>query len=115
VTGKTVHSFTETSTNQAGITGSSAGVTLYPPAAHKVLTGGNGDDVLIAATKDTLAGGAGSDTFVFNKSFRKETIADYNPNQDVIAFDHQLFSNDTASQVLTQSHDSKAGAVIRRV
>jgi hypothetical protein len=49
---------------------------------------------------------------VFNPSFGKEKVTDYNVNQDVLAFSHTLFTNDTASQVLSQTHDSKAGAVI---
>jgi Ca2+-binding RTX toxin-like protein len=68
--------------------------------------------VLIAAPNDTLIGGAGSDTFVFNPSFGKDTIKDFNVNQDVLRFDHTLFANATASQVLGQTHDSSAGAVI---
>jgi Ca2+-binding RTX toxin-like protein len=78
----------------------------------KALNGGDGDDVLIGAPNDTLTSGAGEDMLVFNLNFGKETITDYNVNQDVLAFDHHLFSNDTASQVLSQTHDSDAGAVI---
>jgi len=77
-----------------------------------VLGGGNGNDVLIGAPNDTFTGGTGADTFVFNQNFGKETITDHNVNQDVLAFDHHLFSSGTASQVLSQTHDSTAGAVI---
>ena len=100
IKGNVVHSFTETSIDLAGNSASSAGVTLYTPAANKVLRGGNGNDVLIGAPNDTLTGGPGADTLVFNPSFGKETIRDYNVNQDVLAFNHTLFANDTASQVL---------------
>ena len=112
VKGNVVHSFTETSIDLAGNSVSSAGVTLYTPAANKVLTGGNGNDVLIGRPNDTLTGGPGADTLVFNPSFGKETVKDYNVNQDVLAFNHTLFANDTASQVLSQTHDFTAGAVI---
>jgi len=112
VKGNTVHSFTETSTDLAGHITPSAGVTLYSPASNKTLTGGDGNDVLIGAPKDILIGGLGADTLVFNPNFGKETVKDYNVNQDVLAFSHILFTNDTASQVLSQTHDSKAGAVI---
>jgi Ca2+-binding RTX toxin-like protein len=112
VKGNAVHSFTETSIDLVGNSASSAGVTLYSPAANKLLTGGIGNDVLIGRSNDTLTGGPGADTLVFNPSFGKETVKDYNVNQDVLAFDHTLFTNDTASQVLSQTHDSKAGAVI---
>jgi Ca2+-binding RTX toxin-like protein len=111
VTGNRIHSFTETAT-LAENTVSSAGVTLYTPAANKDLTGGTGNDVLIGRPNDTLTGGPGADTFVFNPSFGKETVKDYNVNQDILALSHALFTNDTASQVLSQTHDSKAGAVI---
>jgi fibronectin-binding autotransporter adhesin len=33
-------------------------------------------------------------------------------NQDILAFDHTLFANATPSQVLSQTHDTIAGAVI---
>ena len=33
------------------------------------MQGDNGNDVLIGASNDTLKGGGGSDTFVFNQSF----------------------------------------------
>jgi hypothetical protein len=70
----------------------------------------DGDDVLIGSPNDTLTGGPGADTLVFNPSFGKETVKDYNVNQDVLA--HTLFTHDKAPQVLSQTHDSKAGAVI---
>jgi Ca2+-binding RTX toxin-like protein len=111
IKGSAVHSFTETST-LGSHTALSAGVTLYTPAANKSLQGGSGNDVLIGGPNDTLTGGGGSDTFVFNPSFGKETVKDFNVGQDVLSFDHTLFANATASQVLSQTHDSKAGAVI---
>ena len=66
--------------------------------------------MLIGAPGDTLTGGGGSNTFVFNPGFGKETIKGFTAGQDVIAFDHTLFTS--PSQVLNQAHDSKAGAVI---
>ena len=68
--------------------------------------------MLIGAPHDILMGNGGSDTFVFNKSLGKETVADFNVNQDELAFDHTLFTHDTAAQVLSQTYDSSAGAVI---
>jgi probable HAF family extracellular repeat protein len=110
--GNGVHSFTETSTDLAGNSVSSAGVTLYAQNANQQLKGGTGNDVLIGNRGDTLTGGTGADNFVFNPSLGKETIKDFNVNQDVITFDHTLFTNATASQVLSQTHDTAAGAVI---
>jgi Ca2+-binding RTX toxin-like protein len=106
------HSFTETATDLAGNTGASAGVTEYAPGGNKTLTGGSGNDFLIGGKNDALIGGAGNDTFVFNQGFGKETVADFNTNQDGLAFDHTLFGHDTAAQVLSQTHDTNAGAVI---
>jgi probable HAF family extracellular repeat protein len=110
--GHGIHDFTETSTDLAGNTVSSSGVTLYASNAHQVLQGGSGNDVLIGHRKDMLTGGAGADTFVFNPKLGKETITDFNAGQDVLSFDHTLFAEATASQVLSQMHDGKAGAVI---
>src|SRR5262249_5864678 len=109
---KGIHSFTETSIDGWGHTASSAGVTLYSQAANQSLQGGSGNDVLIGAPNDILKGNAGSDTFVFNKSLGKETIIDFNASQDTLAFDHTLFAHATAAQVLSQTHDTSAGAVI---
>jgi Ca2+-binding RTX toxin-like protein len=110
--GNVVHSFTETSIDGSGQTASSTGVTLFSQASKQSLQGGTGNDVLIGGPNDTLTGGLGSDTFVFNRNFGKETIKDFNVNQDVIAFDRTLFSNATPAQVLSQTHDSSGGAVI---
>jgi Ca2+-binding RTX toxin-like protein len=112
VTGRHGHSFTETSVDSLGNTASSSGVTLYTTAANKSLTGDNGNNVLIGRPNDTLTGGTGADNFVFNSNLGKETISDFNVNQDVLTFDHTLFANATASQVLSQTHDSPGGAVI---
>jgi Ca2+-binding RTX toxin-like protein len=112
LTGGSIHSFTETATDLQGNAASSAGVTLYSNGQNKSLVGGTGDDVLIGALGDKLTGGAGADTFVFNPNLGKETVTDFKVSQDVLAFDHTLFTNPTASQVLSQAHDTSAGAVI---
>src|SRR5262249_48617610 len=106
------HQFTETATDLAGNTGASAGATVYAPGGNKTLTGGSGNDFLIGSNNETLIGGAGNDTFVFNPSFGKETIADFNPSQDHLAFNHALFTQYTAAQALSQTHDTSFGAVI---
>jgi Ca2+-binding RTX toxin-like protein len=111
-TGNVVHSFTNSWAGLAANTPQSAGVTLYTASAHKDLAGGSGNDVLIAGNNDTLTGGGGSDTFVFNSGVNKATISDFNVAQDSLVFDHSLFSVATAAQVLSQTHDSAAGAVI---
>jgi len=110
VTGNTIHSFTETATDLAGNVGASAGVTLFS-MTPKQLKGGSGNDVLIGGPNNILTGGAGSDSFVFNPNFGKDTIKDFDITHDVIAFAQSLFPNG-AAQVLSQTHDTKAGTVI---
>jgi Bacterial Ig-like domain len=106
------HQFTETATDLAGNTGASTADTVYAPTRHQTLTGGNGNDFLIGGPNDTLIGAAGNNTFVFNQGFGKETVADFNPNQDELAFNHALFTQSTAAFVLSHTHDTSAGAVI---
>jgi serralysin len=96
----------------AGNTGASTGVTVYAPTGHQTLSGGNGNDFLIGGPNNTLIGGAGNDTFAFNLSFGKETVANFNPIQDQLSFNHTLFTQYTAAQVLSQAHDTSPGAVI---
>ena len=110
VTGNGTHSFTESATDLAGNIGTSQGITLFSQTP-KQLQGGSGNDVLIGGPNDKLTGGGGTDTFVFNPKLGNETITDFNVTQDVIAFAQSLFPNEVA-QVLSQAHDSKAGAVI---
>jgi hypothetical protein len=107
-----VHQLTETATDLAGNTGSSAGVTVYSPSTNKSLVGGSGNDFLIAGPKDALTGGAGNDTFVFNANFGKDVVTDFDINHDLLALSHTLFANDTIAQVLSQTYDTTAGAVI---
>ena len=66
----------------------------------------------IVRPNDTLIGGAGNDTFVFNQGFGNETVANFNPNQDQLAFNKALFAQSTAAFVLSQTHDTSFGAVI---
>jgi hypothetical protein len=106
------HQFTETATDLAGNTGASAAVTDYATGGLKTLTGGSGYHFLIAGKNDTLIGGTGNDTFVFNQGFGKVTVADFNPNQDRLAFNHALFVQSTAAFVLSQTHDTSFGAEI---
>src|SRR5262249_10074496 len=111
--GAVIYSYTETATDGTAHT-TSAGVTLFAQASNQTLQGGSGNDVLIARPNDVLKGNAGNDTFVFNPGFGKVTISDFGKNgdQDGLRFDHTLFANQTAAQVISQAHDSTAGAVI---
>jgi hypothetical protein len=107
-----VHNFTEKSTDLAGNTGASAGVTLYSLGTNKTLAGGTGNDYLIAGPKDTLTGGAGNDTFVFNANFGNDVVKDFDVNHDNLALSHTFFGSDPITQLLSEAHDSSAGAVI---
>jgi hypothetical protein len=112
IKGNPVHNFTETLTDAAGNSVASAGVTVYSPNQHQTLVGGTGNDFLIAGQNDTLTGGTGNETFVFNANFGKDVVNNFNTNHDVLAFSDTPFANDTVAQVLSQTHDSSAGAVI---
>jgi hypothetical protein len=116
ISGNGLHKFTETASDVAGNNGSSAGVTVYSPTGNKTLTGGTGNDFLIAGPNDTLKGGAGNDTFVFNANFGKDIVKDFDVNHDVLAFSHTLFTSTDPvaiiTQLLNQTHDTTAGAVI---
>ena len=92
INGSAVHNFTEKSTDLAGNTGSSAGVTLYSLGTNKTLAGGTGNDYLIAGPKDTLTGGAGNDTFVFNANFGKDVVKDFDVNHDILALSHTFLA-----------------------
>jgi Ca2+-binding RTX toxin-like protein len=75
-----------------------------------LLIGDSGNNVLIGGPNDTLTGGGGADTFVFNPIFGKETITDFNTKQNFIAFDKHLFAD--ASQVLAHTTQSGKNTVI---
>ncbi|MGH1574915.1 LamG-like jellyroll fold domain-containing protein [Methylobacterium sp. P31] len=105
-----IHSYTEKATDTSGVTTTSTGAALYTPAANKVLSAGSGDDVLIGRPNDTLTGGAGHDTFVFNPSFGKEAVTNFQLSKDVVAFDHTLFSS--ASDVLAHAQAVSGGVSI---
>ena len=51
--------------------------------------------------------GLGLTPSVFNSGFGKVTVTDFSTSQDVLTFDHKLFSNPTFSQVPSQTHDFK--------
>jgi hypothetical protein len=49
---------------------------------------------------------------VFNANFGQDVVTDFDLNHDVLALSHTLFTHDTVAQVLSQTHDTAAGAVI---
>lgn len=76
------------------------------------LYGDAGNDRLESgAAGEFLSGGAGNDTFVFRPNFGKDTITDFqnsNGTQDVIQFDHALFSDFSA----VQAHMAQVGSSV---
>jgi Ca2+-binding RTX toxin-like protein len=49
---------------------------------------------------------------VFNANFGENVITDFDVTQDALALSHTLFAHDTVAQVLSQTYDAAAGAVI---
>ncbi len=94
-----------TSPNDTYLTGS-AGGTLQGGAGNYVLDGSAGNMNLTAGTQgqqwlvggpgDLLNAGPSADTFMFSPGFGKETINNFNPNQDVIDLPQSSFPSVTA-------------------
>jgi hypothetical protein len=69
----------------------SAGVTLYSPSSKETLVGGSGDDFPIGGRGDTLTGGSGHNTYMYNAKADStpsahDTITDFNVTNDKIDF-----------------------------
>jgi Ca2+-binding RTX toxin-like protein len=105
-----VQSITLKATDAAGNAGASAGTSFYDQVGGVHFTGYGGDNVEIGANHDTLTGGGGHDSFVFNAKFGVETVSDFDPANDKIVFDHTLFAS--ASAVLQHSAQVGADTVI---
>lgn len=60
---------------------------LYGGGGNDRLFGGGGNDILEGGRgNDVMEGGKGRDTFIFAQNFGKDTITDFSPAQDTIAF-----------------------------
>ena len=59
---------------------------------------------LLQAQKDTLTGGSGNDAFVFNASFGKVVISDFDVNHDQLLMSSSLFSNATSGAGARRRH-----------
>ena len=94
---------------------------MVATAAHANLSGGNGNDIIVATSRvstldggagsdlllgtagndaliggagiNTMWGGAGNDTFKFSAGFGKDTILDLHPGKDVIEISNTIFAN----------------------
>ena len=68
--------------------------------------------------KDVKSGGSGVDTFVFHPGFGRDTIGQFNPNQDVLAFAKAMFPSTVTSDaslanyVLSHTVQAAGGSVI---
>ncbi len=81
----------------------------WSPSKDYALVGGSGNDFLIAANNGTITGGSGSDAFVFNANFGKVVVNDFDVNDDTLWLSNGVSQ---LAQVLSQAHDTTAGAVI---
>jgi Ca2+-binding RTX toxin-like protein len=90
-------------TNQTGGNGNQV---LDGSLGNQTLIGGNGADVLIGGPNDILTGGNGPDTFVFKPGLGRNTITDFNPQNELIEFDHHVFAKvqDILSHVSSDGH-----------
>jgi Ca2+-binding RTX toxin-like protein len=69
------------------------------------------DDYLSGNSADNLlTGGSGNDTFAFRPSFGHDTVADFDPGHDILAFDHTLFA--TAVAAFGAAADDGGGNVV---
>ena len=81
---------TKTGTNRSDVLNAEDGVTefediLFGKQGKDDLFGLGGDDFLYGGQgKDELTGGAGADTFVFSQGSGKDTITDFNMEEDII-------------------------------
>jgi Ca2+-binding RTX toxin-like protein len=73
---------------------------------------GNALDNVITGNQsaNVLTGGGGNDTFVFDATFGKDVIADYNPGQDHIQFSAATFA--TAADIIAHLTDDGAGNAV---
>jgi Ca2+-binding RTX toxin-like protein len=104
-----LHRFTEQSADVAGNAGISVGETLFSPNAA-TLTGGAGQDVLIAWGNETLTGGPGADRFVVDSNFTQRAITDFSPGTDVIELDGSVYHD--FSTLTAHAQQSGANTVI---
>jgi Ca2+-binding RTX toxin-like protein len=92
------------------LTGGNGKNVLDGTAGNDILLGGNGPDVLLGGPGDQLTGGNGPDVFVFNQHFGKNTITDFDVNNDAIQISKALFA--TPTDLLNHTTDSASGAII---
>jgi Ca2+-binding RTX toxin-like protein len=83
--------------------------TLFGGLGNDVLDGGTGADSIDGGTgNDALIGGGGNDAFVFNTALNASTnvdrILDFNPVEDTIHLDREIFAALTAPGTLAATH-----------
>ena len=113
------HDFTATAVDRAGNAGPVSNHALFGTSKNDVLTATGGDTLLIGnGQKDVMYGGGGVDTFVFHPSFGRDTIRQFDPSHDVLAFARAIFPSTVtsdaslASYVLSHTVQDAGGSVI---
>ncbi len=101
------------------IYGEAGNDTLWGSSGNDTIKGGEGDDTIFGGTgNDILTGGTGSDTFEFTATAGRDTVMDFDVNNDAIklyfgAQDNHLDSNlSLASGVLTWDVNSTGDDVL---
>jgi Bacterial Ig-like domain len=95
-----VNSLTTTATDPAGNAGTGTNSVVIGSSTNGTINGSHGA---------LLAGGAGSDTFVFASNFGKETVTDFHSTgsvQDILQFSQSTFANFAA----VMAHAEQVGA-----
>jgi murein DD-endopeptidase MepM/ murein hydrolase activator NlpD len=82
------------------------------PAANRMFGGAGNDFLWGQGGKDILVGGSGEDTFVFDKNFAKDTIADFHPGEDRIEIKSTLIKFPDANAVLLHTADDGHGNTV---
>src|SRR5439155_16684524 len=69
--------------------GTSGNDTISGSTSNDTIAGGAGND--------TMSGGTGNDTFVFRANSGQDTITDFTPGQDALAFADGIFADAAAA------------------
>lgn len=96
--------------------GDDGSAVLRPFQNRDTLVGGPGDDTLSGGKgNDELHGGAGADRFEFVATGGRDTVVDFDPAQDILAFDSRIFfrpGTPTPEQIVADYATVRGGNVV---